>query len=172
MDRRDFVRHTTVAGTVLAVGPSFSCAGSDLPPDGRSRLDFNPGWRFQRGDSAEGFAAELDDRSVESTKATTFPSVNAITVHRVAHYLHTHDVPLLPRIMSEHVHHQTGIDIHPGATIGRSFFIDHGTGVGIGETGIPQTGHFGSQSPAAICSSGRREGRQAPHLGHSYRPSP
>ena len=66
MDRRDFVRHTTVAGTVLAVGPSFSCAGSDLPPDGRSRLDFNPGWRFQRGDSAEGFAAELDDRSWDS----------------------------------------------------------------------------------------------------------
>jgi serine O-acetyltransferase len=63
-----------------------------------------------------------------------YPSIAAITVHRLAHLLYRHQVPLLPRIMSEHVHHRTGIDIHPGATIGQSFFIDHGTGVVIGET--------------------------------------
>lgn len=63
-----------------------------------------------------------------------YPSLLAITVHRVAHFLHQQDVPLLPRIMSEYIHHRTGIDIHPGATIGDSFFIDHGTGVVIGET--------------------------------------
>ncbi|NOZ08682.1 MAG: serine acetyltransferase [FCB group bacterium] len=65
-----------------------------------------------------------------------YPSIAAMTVHRVVHYLHCKEVPLLPRIMSEYIHHQTGIDIHPGATIGKSFFIDHGTGVVIGETTI------------------------------------
>lgn len=65
-----------------------------------------------------------------------YPSVAAITVHRVAHFLYQREVPLLPRILSEYIHHRTGIDIHPGATIGRSFFIDHGTGVVIGETTI------------------------------------
>ncbi len=65
-----------------------------------------------------------------------YPSIAAMTVHRVVHYLHTRGVPLLPRIMSEYIHHQTGIDIHPGAIIGKSFFIDHGTGVVIGETTI------------------------------------
>jgi len=63
-----------------------------------------------------------------------YPSVAAITVHRIAHFLYERQVPLLPRIMSEYIHHRTGIDIHPGATIGRSFFIDHGTGIVIGET--------------------------------------
>ena len=63
-----------------------------------------------------------------------YPGLLAITIHRYAHELHGLDVPILPRIMSEHAHHLTGIDIHPGATIGRRFFIDHGTGVVIGET--------------------------------------
>jgi len=63
-----------------------------------------------------------------------YPGLEAITVHRLAHELFLRKVPLIPRIMSEWVHNQTGIDIHPGATIGASFFIDHGTGVVIGET--------------------------------------
>ena len=63
-----------------------------------------------------------------------YPGLVAITSHRVAHELYKLDVPLIPRIMSEHVHSLTGIDIHPGATIGKGFFIDHGTGVVIGET--------------------------------------
>jgi serine O-acetyltransferase len=63
-----------------------------------------------------------------------YPSTLAISTYRIAHELHVKGVPVLPRIMSEHAHDRTGIDIHPGATIGRRFFIDHGTGVVIGET--------------------------------------
>ena len=63
-----------------------------------------------------------------------YPGFFAITVYRVAHELSTLGVPLMPRIMTEHAHSLTGVDIHPGAVIGGSFFIDHGTGVVIGET--------------------------------------
>ena len=63
-----------------------------------------------------------------------YPGYYAVTVHRIAHELLLLGVPLMPRIMSEHAHSLTGCDIHPGATIGRSFFIDHATGVVIGET--------------------------------------
>lgn len=64
----------------------------------------------------------------------SYPGLEAILVYRIAHFLYKSGVPIIPRIMSEHVHGKTGIDIHPGATIGESFFIDHGTGVVIGET--------------------------------------
>ena len=63
-----------------------------------------------------------------------YPGLQAITVHRLAHELYGLDVPFIPRMMAEWSHNRTGIDIHPGATIGSSFFIDHGTGVVIGET--------------------------------------
>jgi serine O-acetyltransferase len=63
-----------------------------------------------------------------------YPGMFAITNHRLAHELYRLEVPLLPRIISEHAHSTTGIDIHPGARIGERFFIDHGTGVVIGET--------------------------------------
>jgi serine O-acetyltransferase len=63
-----------------------------------------------------------------------YPAILAITIYRYAHELYQMDVPLMPRIMTEHAHYLTGIDIHPGARIGRFFFIDHGTGVVIGET--------------------------------------
>lgn len=65
-----------------------------------------------------------------------YPGVLALTSHRIAHELYKLDVPLIPRIISERAHSETGIDIHPGATIGESFFIDHGTGVVVGETTI------------------------------------
>jgi serine O-acetyltransferase len=65
-----------------------------------------------------------------------YPAIFAISVFRVAHELLRMGIPLLPRIMTEYAHSKTGIDIHPGATIGRGFFIDHGTGVVIGETTI------------------------------------
>ena len=64
----------------------------------------------------------------------SYPGIYAITVYRIAHELYHHEVPLLPRIMTEHAHSKTGIDIHPGAHIDESFVIDHGTGVVIGET--------------------------------------
>ena len=63
-----------------------------------------------------------------------YPGLFAITVYRLAHELYTLGVPMLPRIMTEHAHSVTGIDIHPGATVGKYFFIDHGTGIVIGET--------------------------------------
>ncbi|MBI3944942.1 MAG: serine acetyltransferase [Armatimonadetes bacterium] len=64
----------------------------------------------------------------------SYPALRATTVHRIAHELYRLDVPLVPRMMGEYIHSLTGIDIHPGARIGESFFIDHGTGVVIGET--------------------------------------
>ncbi|HEX2999391.1 MAG TPA: serine O-acetyltransferase EpsC [Armatimonadota bacterium] len=64
----------------------------------------------------------------------SYPALRATTVHRVAHELYRLNIPLIPRMMSEYIHSRTGIDIHPGARIGESFFIDHGTGVVIGET--------------------------------------
>jgi len=65
-----------------------------------------------------------------------YPGLKAIAVERVAHELYAAKVPLIPRVMGEYAHTVTGIDIHPGARIGRSFFIDHGTGVVIGETAV------------------------------------
>ncbi len=66
----------------------------------------------------------------------SYPGLFAITVYRLAHALHTLGVPMLPRIMTEHAHSLTGIDIHPGAVIGEYFFIDHGTGIVVGETTV------------------------------------
>ncbi len=65
-----------------------------------------------------------------------YPGLYAITVYRLAHELHLLQVPMLPRIMTEYAHSITGIDIHPGATVGKYFFIDHGTGIVIGETTV------------------------------------
>ncbi len=66
--------------------------------------------------------------------AVAYPAIRALSIHRIAHELYLQGVPLIPRIMSEYAHDRTGIDINPGARIGRHFFIDHGTGVVIGET--------------------------------------
>lgn len=66
----------------------------------------------------------------------SYPGLFAITVYRVAHKLHHQEIPFIARIMSEYAHSRTGIDIHPGAHIGESFFIDHGTGVVVGETTV------------------------------------
>ena len=65
-----------------------------------------------------------------------YPGLFAIFVNRIAHELHLLGVPMIPRIMTEHAHSRTGIDIHPGASIGKYFFIDHGTGIVVGETTI------------------------------------
>ena len=66
----------------------------------------------------------------------SYPGLFAILVSRIAHELYLLNVPLIPRIMTEYAHTQTGIDIHPGATIGEYFFIDHGTGIVVGETSV------------------------------------
>jgi serine O-acetyltransferase len=66
----------------------------------------------------------------------SYPGLYAIMTYRLAHELHTLDVPLIPRIMTEHAHSRTGIDIHPGTRVGPGFFIDHGTGVVVGGTAV------------------------------------
>ena len=66
----------------------------------------------------------------------TYPGFFALAIHRIAHALYNLSVPLIPRVLNEHAHSITGIDIHPGATIGQGFCIDHGTGVVLGETVI------------------------------------
>ena len=65
-----------------------------------------------------------------------YPTIRAVSIYRIAHELYSLGVPLLPRVMSEYAHDRTGIDIHPGARVGRRLFIDHGTGVVIGETTV------------------------------------
>ncbi len=80
--------------------------------------------------SYEGDPAALNMMEIISC----YPCIDAIATHRIAHELYKWKIPLVPRIMSERSHHRTGIDIHPGAVIGEYFFIDHGTGVVIGET--------------------------------------
>ena len=81
-------------------------------------------------------AAQAGDPAAKSLDEIIFcyPGLSAVTVFRVAHELYEMNVPLIPRMMTEYAHAKTGIDIHPGARIGRRFFIDHGTGVVIGET--------------------------------------
>ena len=83
-------------------------------------------------------AAYAGDPAATSTDEIIFcyPGLYAITVYRLAHVLYELGVPMLPRIMTEYAHGVTGIDIHPGATIGNFFFIDHGTGIVIGETTV------------------------------------
>ena len=66
----------------------------------------------------------------------SYPGLEAILIYRIANFLYTNGVPIIPRIMSEYIHGKTGIDINPGAKIGESFFIDHGTGIVIGETTV------------------------------------
>ena len=79
------------------------------------------------------YAGDPAARSLEEI-VLAYPGLEAVAIQRVAHLLYKEEVPLLPRMMTEWVHGRTGIDIHPGASIGSHFFIDHGTGVVIGET--------------------------------------
>ncbi len=99
-----------------------------------SFLEALPGIREVLADDVQA-AFDGDPAAVDTAEAILcYPGILAITVHRLAHVLYGLNVPWVPRIMAEWAHGQTGIDIHPGARIGRRFFIDHGTGVVIGET--------------------------------------
>jgi len=93
-------------------------------PEVRARLAEDVESAFEGDPAAKSFGEIL----------VSYPSIAALAIHRMAHVLFLLGVPQLPRIMSEYAHARTGIDIHPGARIGRRFFIDHGTGVVIGET--------------------------------------
>jgi serine O-acetyltransferase len=118
------------------------CKAQDDEPDHEARaqvvtlrfLDTIPELRHTLAEDVQ--AAYDGDPAAKSLVEIVFcyPGVAAITVYRMAHELHRLGVPLIPRMMTEYAKGKTGIDIHPGATIGRRFFIDHGTGVVIGET--------------------------------------
>jgi serine O-acetyltransferase len=86
-----------------------------------------------RGDIQAAFDGDPAAQSTDEV-ILSYPCVLAIATYRISHELYARSVPLVPRIMSEYAHSKTGIDIHPGARIGKNFFIDHGTGVVIGET--------------------------------------
>ncbi|MHC4573899.1 MAG: serine O-acetyltransferase EpsC [Planctomycetota bacterium] len=88
-----------------------------------------------KGDVAAAFDGDPAAKSYEEI-VISYPCITAIATYRIAHELYLKDVPLVPRIMTEYAHTKTGIDIHPGAKIGKNFFIDHGTGVVIGETTV------------------------------------
>jgi serine O-acetyltransferase len=93
-------------------------------PEVRRRLAEDVEAAFEGDPAAKSFAEIV----------VAYPSIFAIAVYRIAHELHALGVPVVPRMMTEHAHDRTGIDIHPGARVGRRFFVDHGTGVVIGET--------------------------------------
>ena len=86
-------------------------------------------------DAQAGFDGDPAAKSIHEI-ILCYPAIRVLSVHRVAHHLYKDGVPLIPRMMNEIIHKQTGVDIHPGAEIGRSFFLDHGTGVVIGETTV------------------------------------
>jgi serine O-acetyltransferase len=91
--------------------------------------------KMLKGDVHAAFDGDPAAKSFEEV-VISYPYITAIAIHRLAHELYLRDIPLIPRIMSERAHEKTGIDIHPGAKIGKNFFIDHGTGVVIGETAV------------------------------------
>ena len=91
--------------------------------------------RVLNADILAAFEGDPAAKSVEEI-VFSYPVVEAITAHRIAHVLYTERVPIVPRIIAEYAHGLTGVDIHPGAQIGPGFFLDHGTGTVIGETSI------------------------------------
>jgi serine O-acetyltransferase len=110
-------------------------------------------------------------KSVEEV-VFSYPAIEAITAYRVAHWLYREGVPMIPRIISEYAHGKTGIDIHPGAIIGERFFIDHGTGVVIGETAelgrnvkIYQGVTLGALSVARHNEDPSKAGKRHPTIG-------
>jgi len=115
--------------------------GAVLPPDRATELSGRvtqllPGiYELLRADADAIVAGDPAAESLDEV-VVAYPGFLAITIQRLAHGLYELGVPILPRLLAEVAHTRTGIDIHPGATIGRSFCIDHGTGIVIGETAV------------------------------------
>ena len=119
-----------------ALVPLLSGSGRDLAALEAALVAELPGVHAALLEDAEAtYQSDPAATSVDEVIAA-YPGFYAIACHRVAHVLHRHGIPLLPRLVAEFAHRETGIDIHPGATIGRAFAIDHGTGVVIGETAV------------------------------------
>lgn len=133
---RDEVAHCLLH-ELERVGKLDSDAGESQRRAAKLAEDFLRAIPEIRGLLALDVQAHYDgDPAAQSTTeiVLSYPGMLAVSIHRYAHALYKADVPKLPRIMAEHAHRLTGIDVHPGATIGKSFCIDHGTGVVIGET--------------------------------------
>ncbi|MEW6595803.1 MAG: serine O-acetyltransferase EpsC [Thermodesulfobacteriota bacterium] len=124
--RHECLRHHQTCQHCEAAGKARAFAFLETLPRLRSVLATDVQAAYS-GDPAAGSFDEI---------IFSYPGIHAIMVYRVAHELYRLEVPILPRIMTEQAHTITGIDIHPGATIGNSFFIDHGTGVVIGQTAV------------------------------------
>lgn len=114
-EQRDLTRSEEVVTELMAAMPRLRC---QLSLDVQAAIDGDP--------STESFEEVV----------FSFPAIKAITIYRIAHELDQRGIPMVPRIMAEHAHSETGIEIHPGARIGQRFFIDHGTGVVVGQTAI------------------------------------
>ena len=120
--------------------------------------------RMIKKDAVAGFEGDPAADSVYEI-ILAYPGIKAIAVNRTAHFLYKRHVPLIPRLMAESIHQKTGIDIHPGASIGESFFIDHGTGASIGETAVIGNGVRIYQGVAigAFSESSRIKGKTKRH---------
>lgn len=127
--------------TVLPFGEAYAGMTNEQLEEAARRITFDffrriPDIRAMMDTDLQAF---LDGDPAASSKEEivyAYPGFFTISVHRMAHELYLLKVPMIPRIMSEHAHSRTGIDIHPGATIGRYFLMDHGTGIVIGETTV------------------------------------
>jgi serine O-acetyltransferase len=117
------VAHGLVAGLI---GGEVATRLLERLPEVRARIATDAEAAFERDPSANAYAEVI----------AAYPSIFAVTTYRIAHEFYQLGHPVIARIMSEHAHNKTGIDIHPGAKIGSHFFVDHGTGVVIGETTI------------------------------------
>ncbi|MDD5699289.1 MAG: hypothetical protein PHH77_11800 [Victivallaceae bacterium] len=119
---------------------SKKCDGCQIPELAKAAvqalLDSIPAIReTMKLDIAAAYAGDPAATSIDEI-VVSYPGIKAITIQRFAHILYNHEVPLIPRMMTEYAHTLTGIDIHPGAQLKKGIFIDHGTGVVIGETSI------------------------------------
>lgn len=155
-------QHLEAAGLVHHIGALVASVRGELYEQVRAALRHHAPPGGTASPDVDSTAADVVDRFIETIPAVratlatdvqaafdgdpaasstdeiifSYPGVLAVTVHRLAHELHRLGVPLVPRIMTEYAHSLTGVDIHPGASIGGHFFIDHGTGVVIGETTV------------------------------------
>ncbi len=118
---------------LVTLGSRYPGLSPELPRRFMDQLPDLYDWLRQDADAI--FEADPAARSVDEV-ILTYPGFYAIAIYRMAHALHELGFPLLPRLLTELAHQRTGVDIHPGATIGRRFVIDHGTGVVIGETTV------------------------------------
>ncbi|HEX5749349.1 MAG TPA: serine O-acetyltransferase EpsC [Archangium sp.] len=119
------------------LAPRYPGLSADMPQRFMEQLPEIYAWLRQDAEAIN--QADPAARNVDEV-ILTYPGFYAIAIYRIAHALHLLGFPLLPRLLTELAHQRTGVDIHPGATIGRRFVIDHGTGVVIGETTLIGTG--------------------------------